>query len=99
MCPIAVQILIDGTDIRELNVRWLRQHLGVVSQEPVLFGTTIAENISFGKEGATLEEIVSAAKIANAHSFITKLPKVCTGNYMCSFTKTVAHITLDAEND
>ena len=55
-------------------MQWLRQSIGVVSQEPVLFGGTIAENISYGKEDATQEEIEMAAKAVNAHSFITELP-------------------------
>ena len=49
---------------------------GVVSQEPILFGTTIAENIRYGRDGVTQDEIESAAKEANAHSFITTFPKV-----------------------
>lgn len=61
-------------DIRKVNLYWLRQHIGVVSQEPVLFNTTIAENIRYGKEDATQEEIEEAAKAANAHLFITELP-------------------------
>ena len=63
-----------GNDIREVNLHWLRQHIGVVSQEPVLFAGTIAENIRYGKEDATQEEIEQAAMTANAHSFITELP-------------------------
>ena len=70
------QIKVDGVDIREWNLQYLRQHIGVVSQEPVLFGTTIAENISYGRDGVTLDEIVKAAKEANAHNFICKLPQV-----------------------
>ncbi|XP_065884365.1 ATP-dependent translocase ABCB1-like isoform X2 [Dysidea avara] len=68
------EILIGGHDVRELNLQWLRQSIGVVSQEPVMFGGTIAENISYGKEDATQEEIEKAAKAANAHLFITELP-------------------------
>ena len=60
--------------MRDLNLHWLRQHIGVVSQEPVLFATTIAENIRYGRDGVTQEEIESAAKAANAHSFISELP-------------------------
>ena len=67
-------VLVGGKDVRSLNVKWLRQHIGVVSQEPVLFDTTIAENILYGKEGATIEEMKDAAKNANAHDFISKLP-------------------------
>ena len=61
-------------DIRDLSVKWLRSQIGVVSQEPVLFNVSIAENIGYGKEGATMEEIEAAAVAANAHSFISDLP-------------------------
>lgn len=71
-----MQVLIDGVDVREYNVRWLRQHVGVVSQEPVLFGTTISENIRYGRDDATQEDIERAAKQANAHDFISLLPQV-----------------------
>ena len=65
----------SGRDVRSLNLRWLRSNIGVVSQEPVLFDTSIAENIASGKEeGASLEEIQKAAKSANAHNFIMELP-------------------------
>ncbi|CAF4454908.1 unnamed protein product, partial [Rotaria magnacalcarata] len=60
--------------IKTLNVAWLRQHIGVVSQEPVLFTGTIEENIRFGKQDATDEEVIAAAKMANAHEFIMALP-------------------------
>ena len=68
----------DGTNIREFNVKWYRQQIGVVSQEPILFGTTIAENIRFGKDGITNEDITRACKEANAANFISKLPEVIT---------------------
>ena len=67
-------MLIGGHDVRDLNVKWLRSQIGLVSQEPVLFDTTIAENIRYGKEGATMEEIQEAAKSANAHDFVSSLP-------------------------
>lgn len=67
-------VMVDGNDVKELNVAWLRKHIGVVGQEPVLFNTTIAENISFGAEGATEKDIEEAAREANAHDFISKLP-------------------------
>ncbi|ELU04466.1 hypothetical protein CAPTEDRAFT_135774, partial [Capitella teleta] len=73
--PLQGTVLVDGIDIREMNVTHLRNHIGVVSQEPVLFATTIAENISYGKEGCTQEEIEKAAMNANAHDFIMKLPQ------------------------
>jgi ATP-binding cassette, subfamily B (MDR/TAP), member 1 len=56
-------------------MRWLRKQMGLVSQEPALFATTIAGNILFGNEDANMNEIIHAAKIANAHSFITGLPQ------------------------
>ncbi len=68
------QVLLDGRDVRALNLRWLRSNIGVVSQEPVLFNVTIAENIRLGKEDATTAEIEGAARKANAHDFITQLP-------------------------
>ncbi len=57
-------------------MKWLRQRIGVVSQEPILFQTTIQENILFGYESATENEIHEAAKMANAHNFIMTLPDV-----------------------
>ncbi|GIY55270.1 ATP-dependent translocase ABCB1 [Caerostris extrusa] len=67
-------IELDGHNIKDLNVGWLRDHIGLVGQEPVLFSTTISENICLGKPGATQEEIENAAKLANVHSFINSLP-------------------------
>jgi ATP-binding cassette subfamily B (MDR/TAP) protein 1 len=64
-----------GVDMKELNVHWLRDQLGLVSQEPILFDTTIEQNIRYGKSGATQEEVEEAAKMANAHDFITSFPK------------------------
>uniref|UniRef100_A0A3B3S401 ABC-type xenobiotic transporter n=1 Tax=Paramormyrops kingsleyae TaxID=1676925 RepID=A0A3B3S401_9TELE len=72
--PDAGEITLDGHDIRTLNVKWLRENIGIVSQEPVLFGTTIAENIRYGWENATDEDIERAVKEANAYEFISKLP-------------------------
>lgn len=66
----------DGHDIRSLNIQWLRAQIGIVEQEPVLFSTTIAENIRYGREDATMEDIVRAAKAANAYNFIMDLPQV-----------------------
>lgn len=72
--PDSGSVQLDGVDLRELNVRWLREQIGLVSQEPVLFGGTIAENIGMGKPGATKDEIVAAAKMSNAHDFIMTFP-------------------------
>ncbi|XP_048195903.1 phosphatidylcholine translocator ABCB4 isoform X4 [Perognathus longimembris pacificus] len=70
-----MRISIDGQDIRNFNVRYLREIIGVVSQEPVLFSTTIAENIRYGRGNVTMEEIKKAVKEANAYEFIMKLPQ------------------------
>ncbi|XP_061918767.1 ATP-dependent translocase ABCB1-like isoform X1 [Entelurus aequoreus] len=67
-------IYFDGHDIRSLNVRYLREKIGVVSQEPVLFATTIAENIRYGRTDVTQQEIEQAAMEANAYDFIMNLP-------------------------
>ncbi|MCJ7749876.1 MAG: ABC transporter ATP-binding protein/permease, partial [Armatimonadetes bacterium] len=68
------EILIDGINLRDLSVRSYRGHLGVVLQEPFLFSGTIAENIAYGRPDATPEEIMAAAKIANAHEFVMNKP-------------------------
>ncbi|KZV47509.1 ABC transporter B family member 19-like [Dorcoceras hygrometricum] len=67
-------ILLDGEDIKTLQVRWLRNQIGLVNQEPALFATTILENILYGKPNATMVEVEAAASAANAHSFVTLLP-------------------------
>lgn len=71
------QVTLDGHDIRGLNIQWLRSLIGIVEQEPVLFATTIAENIRYGRPGVTIEDIITAAKEANAYNFIMDLPQVC----------------------
>lgn len=67
---------LDGHDIRGLNIQWLRSLIGIVEQEPVLFATTIAENIRYGRPGVSMEDITNAAKEANAYNFIMDLPQV-----------------------
>ena len=66
--------MLDECNIRELSVKWLRNQIGIVSQEPALFNISIAENIGYGKEGATQEDIEAAAEAANAHDFIMTQP-------------------------
>ncbi|KKA21933.1 Xenobiotic-transporting ATPase [Rasamsonia emersonii CBS 393.64] len=82
--PVKGTVLLDGHDIQTLNLRWLRQQISLVSQEPILFATTIYENIKFGLIGSRFENepedkirqrIEDAAKMANAHDFITALPE------------------------
>jgi ATP-binding cassette, subfamily B (MDR/TAP), member 1 len=73
--PQAGSVLLDGVDLRQLNLKWLRSYVGLVSQEPVLFNMTVADNIRYGNPGATLEAAVAAAKAANADGFISALPE------------------------
>ncbi|PKU67429.1 ABC transporter B family member 9 [Dendrobium catenatum] len=72
--PQAGAVLIDGINLKKFKLRWIREKIGLVSQEPVLFTTTINENISYGKEGARAAEIRKAIELANASKFIDELP-------------------------
>nr|AAP72956.1 putative MDR-like P-glycoprotein [Lactuca sativa] len=72
--PNQGQILLDDVDIKTLQLKWLRDQIGLVNQEPALFATTILENILYGKPNATTSEVEAATSAANAHSFITLLP-------------------------
>jgi len=75
--PDSGEITLDGIEIRQLQLKWLRQQMGLVSQEPVLFNDTIRANIAYGKGGnATEAEIIAAAELANAHRFISGLQQV-----------------------
>nr|KYP57750.1 ABC transporter B family member 21 [Cajanus cajan] len=73
--PQAGEILIDSINLKAFQLKWIRQKIGLVSQEPVLFTCSIKENIAYGKDGATDEEIRTAAEVANASKFIDKLPQ------------------------
>lgn len=73
--PQAGQVLIDGLNLKQLKLKWIRSKIGLVSQEPVLFTATIKDNIAYGKDGATTDEIRAAAQLANAAKFIDKLPQ------------------------
>lgn len=77
------KVCLDGNDIKDINIKWLRNHIGIVSQEPILFATTIGENIKFGIEDATDEDIIKAAKMANAHDFISNFPDVSQDLQYC----------------
>lgn len=75
--PNSGQIKIDNFDIKNLNATWLRNQIGTVTQEPILFSSSIRENIAYGAqnpENVTNEEIIKAAKEANAHDFIMNFP-------------------------
>ncbi|MCP4867881.1 MAG: ATP-binding cassette domain-containing protein [Proteobacteria bacterium] len=72
--PSVGTITLDGIDYLDLEPDWLREQVGVVAQEPILFATTVAENIRYGRPDATDEEVESAARAANAHSFVAAFP-------------------------
>lgn len=73
--PRSGEVLIDGINLKEFQVKWIRSKIGLVSQEPVLFASSIKDNIAYGKDGATIEEIKAASELANASKFIDKLPQ------------------------
>ncbi|KAL1819334.1 hypothetical protein ACET3Z_014203 [Daucus carota] len=72
--PVSGQVFLDGRDLKVYNLRWLRNHLGVVQQEPIIFSTTVKENIIYARHNASEAEMKEAARIANAHHFISSLP-------------------------
>jgi ATP-binding cassette subfamily B protein len=72
--PTAGTVRLDGLDLRELDPGWLRGQLGVVAQEPVLFSTSVEENVRYGRPGATHEEVVAACRAAHAHAFVAAFP-------------------------
>uniref|UniRef100_A0A1I8BVI5 ABC-type xenobiotic transporter n=1 Tax=Meloidogyne hapla TaxID=6305 RepID=A0A1I8BVI5_MELHA len=67
-------VTLDGLPIRDLNIQWLRNNIALVQQEPILFATSVEANIRMGKEDVTVEEMMAACRMANAHEFICKLP-------------------------
>lgn len=74
--PQSGEVLIDGINLKEFQLRWIRGKIGLVSQEPILFTASIRDNIAYGKDDATNEEIKGACELANAAKFIDKLPQV-----------------------
>lgn len=72
--PVAGQVLVDGLDVKDYSIRSLRSNIGIVLQESFLFSSSIKANISYGNPDATMEDIIAAAKRAQAHSFIMELP-------------------------
>jgi ATP-binding cassette subfamily B protein len=73
--PISGTVTLDGRDLRTLDTHWLREQIGTVSQEPVLFACSIEENIRYGRMDASHEAVVAAARAANAHTFIESFPE------------------------
>lgn len=74
--PQSGEVLIDRINLKEFKLRWIRSKISLVSQEPVLIASTIRDNITYGKDDATIEEVTVAAELANALEFISKLPQV-----------------------
>ncbi len=73
--PVSGQIFIDGVDIRDVTLHSLRRQIGIVPQETIMFSGTIAQNIAFGQDSFEMSAVEEAAKIANAHQFISQLPE------------------------
>ena len=71
--PVDGEVQIDGVSLKDLTVESIRAKMGIVSQESILFNDTIFNNIAFGKPECTLEEVMQAAKVANAHEFISQM--------------------------
>lgn len=97
-------ITVDGIPVDDLNVEWLRSMIGIVSQEPVLFHTTIAENLRMGRSNVTQDEMEEACRDANAHEFIIKFPngyesKIGEGGVRLSGGQKVCPICLIKESD
>ena len=90
--PLSGSLTLDGTDLKDLNIRWLRSQVGIVSQEPVLFDTSIAENIRYGANFREVsdEEVVEAAKAANIHTFIDSLPQVSIARPVAALKRYIA---------
>ncbi|HVO18807.1 MAG TPA: ABC transporter transmembrane domain-containing protein [Anaeromyxobacter sp.] len=72
--PLAGAVRVDGRDLRELDPAWLREHMGVVPQEPVLFSASVEENVRYGRPAATREEVEAACRGAHAHEFVSAFP-------------------------
>jgi len=76
--PLSGQVLLDGHDVKSLNIQWLRSQIGLVQQEPILFNLSIRDNIAYGDNSRQVsqQEIEDAARKANIHSLVTSLPQV-----------------------
>ena len=85
--PLNGQIFFGDMLLNDVNIRWLRNQIGIVSQEPVLFDTSIADNIRYGANFREVsdEEVIEAAKAANIHNFIQSLPQVCSRYFALFF--------------
>lgn len=72
--PTSGKVTLDGRDVRDVDLQWLRTQTALVSQEPVLFSCSVADNIRFGKPGAGIDDVVRAARLAHIHDFVDTLP-------------------------
>jgi ATP-binding cassette, subfamily B (MDR/TAP), member 1 len=81
-------ITLDGQDLPSLNLSWLRSLIGLVGQEPILFATSIIENVMMGKENATRQEAIAACTKANVHTFVLGLPDGYDTQVSCEQTLT-----------
>jgi ATP-binding cassette subfamily B protein len=73
--PLAGRILFDGADVRTLDPQWLRRQIATVAQEPLLFSSSVADNIRYGRPSATPAEVEAAARAAHAHEFVSRFPQ------------------------
>jgi subfamily B ATP-binding cassette protein MsbA len=73
--PVSGRVLIDGRELREIDTKELKNHMGLVTQDTILFDDTVLKNITIGKPGASMEEVIDAARAADAHAFITAMPQ------------------------
>src|SRR5262249_16762821 len=73
--PVKGEVRLDGAKLPDLDPDWLRRQIGGGAQEPLLFSTSVAENIRYGRPAATLDEVIAAAKLANAHTFVSAFPE------------------------
>ncbi|KAF7130382.1 hypothetical protein RHSIM_Rhsim10G0047700 [Rhododendron simsii] len=96
--PQSGQVLVDGINLKDFQLKWIREKIGLVSQEPMLFACSIKDNIAYGKDEATPEEIKVAVEIANAAKFIDKLPQK-TLVYTCIHTHVDAHRNITSCRD
>lgn len=78
-------VTIDGHDVKDFNIEYLRNFIGIVQQEPTLFNDTVEENLKIGNPDANMDVMVKACEMANAHSFIMALPKVSFLTAACMF--------------
>ena len=90
----AGSVTLDGVDVRELGLRELRGHIGIVPQEPMLFAGTVWENLAYGRPDATDQEIEEAARQAHAHDFISTFPKPMTSPSLMADLFTLVPFTM-----